>query len=119
MTFFFFQAMASQCSNEVGSEIRFMNRNCYCGRKASIRISETKRNPKKLFYKCDKCNFFAWWDEGSSSNFVNHHAEESEIKEALGRVSSQVERIEAKVNGIRMGIILIIFLLCVCLLMKI
>ncbi|PBK74459.1 hypothetical protein ARMSODRAFT_591030 [Armillaria solidipes] len=39
---------------------------CYCNVPARLRLSLTKRNPNRLFFRCHKetgfCNFFAWED---------------------------------------------------------
>lgn len=35
--------------------------NCYDGRRAVIRISESSKNPQRLLFCCDTCKFFHWW----------------------------------------------------------
>ena len=35
---------------------------CYCHRKASIKISESRRNPNKLYFGCSNCKFFQWFE---------------------------------------------------------
>ena len=38
------------------------NRYCHCHRKASIKISESRRNPNKLYFCCSNCKFFQWFE---------------------------------------------------------
>ncbi|TXG47750.1 hypothetical protein EZV62_027044 [Acer yangbiense] len=73
-TFFVFSiGYASFCSDMEGScissnkinggMIKFKNRLCYCRKKAAIKISESQKNPSKLFFSCEsrKCNFYMFW----------------------------------------------------------
>jgi hypothetical protein len=54
---------SSSNSSAMGTWIRFKNRVCFCGKgkKAYLRISETSKNPGRLFFTCDGCKFFKWW----------------------------------------------------------
>ncbi len=42
--------------------LRFRNVDCGCGRKASVRISESSLNKNKLYYYCafNQCGLFSW-----------------------------------------------------------
>ncbi|GMP45892.1 hypothetical protein CsSME_00014245 [Camellia sinensis var. sinensis] len=46
-------------------EVRFENRNCRCGKKAVVKISQSTDNPNCLYFVCSNypngCNFFQWW----------------------------------------------------------
>ena len=44
-------------------EGRYQNKNCRCGKRAGVRISETEENKNRLFYYCKdgRCgSFFGW-----------------------------------------------------------
>ncbi|CAL1379653.1 unnamed protein product [Linum trigynum] len=51
---------------------------CSCGLPAKLRMSQTARNPFRLFYDCprryDQCGFFRWCDEPSLTG--DRHADE-------------------------------------------
>ncbi|GMP48348.1 hypothetical protein CsSME_00015728 [Camellia sinensis var. sinensis] len=53
---------ASMCSIH---EVRFDNRNCQCGSKAMVKISQSTENPNCLYFVClnspNGCKFFEWW----------------------------------------------------------
>ena len=54
---------ASRIGESSGSSITGLrNRNCHCGRKAAIKISESQKNPNRLYAKCtnNKCSYFDW-----------------------------------------------------------
>lgn len=42
--------------------VQYVNRNCKCGTVADIKISNTRQNPRRLFYTCRtrNCDFFQW-----------------------------------------------------------
>ena len=49
--------------------ITFRNKSCIdCGEQATIKVSESVINPKRLYYKCERpgCDYFRWWEP---SNF--------------------------------------------------
>ncbi|CAL5385152.1 unnamed protein product [Camellia sinensis] len=41
----------------------FENRGCKCGKKVAVKISDSQKNPRRLYFKCadGRCNYFAWW----------------------------------------------------------
>ncbi|GMP57937.1 hypothetical protein CsSME_00021807 [Camellia sinensis var. sinensis] len=45
-------------------EVRFNNRNCRCGNKAMVKISQSTDNPNCLYFVCPNlpngCKFFVW-----------------------------------------------------------
>lgn len=120
--------MGSNSSNvleQVG--ISFKNKYCYCGKKALIRISESEKNPNKLFYKCDSCKFFSWWEDESkvncetassrewmNSNRSSGHDHDDDDYE---RIKHRLAKLEANQNGVY---VILFFLIIVffCLLLK-
>ncbi|CAL5322847.1 hypothetical protein CsSME_00001234 [Camellia sinensis var. sinensis] len=46
-------------------EVRFDNRNCRCGNKAMVKITQSTGNPNCLYFVClysvNGCKFFKWW----------------------------------------------------------
>ncbi|KAJ4724464.1 Armadillo-type fold containing protein, partial [Melia azedarach] len=59
------QSMSSTSGgiNINGDIIKMKNRECFCGDKAGIRVSESSRNPNKIYFICQsrKCKYFEWW----------------------------------------------------------
>ena len=123
--------MASSCSNhDEDSRPKFMNRYCHCGRKALLQISTTEKHPNMLFYKCDKCKYFSWWEDDSGGNVatssntgvdnsgdrttVNNGsewlAENQKMKERLAKV-------EANLNGVYV-IVCFMVVVFICILLK-
>ena len=121
--------MASTSSNQdVEWKPKFKNKFCYCGRKALLKISETQKHPDMLFYKCDKCKYFSWWNDDltgnvdSSSNtgvLRNGGTDDngSEWLDAYHRMNERVAKVEANLNGVYaiVGFMVIVF---VCVLFK-
>ena len=66
----FEMASSSNSYRKSSSVVKFRNRTCWCGAKAEVKISESRKNPKKLYYCCrnDKCEFFDWCIEEFESN---------------------------------------------------
>ena len=80
---------SSSASSEVnGGLIKFKNRRCYCGRKASVKISESTKNPSKLYFTCDqgKRKYYTFW----SPDDEEYNMHEDAISEQ--RVSEQRQR---------------------------
>lgn len=42
--------------------LAYSNQNCFCGKTAEIKVSNTSENPSRLFYTCksNACRFFHW-----------------------------------------------------------
>lgn len=70
--FIFHMASSSNSTNKISNNqdggdhrrwSKMKNRYCnyYDGRRAVIRISESSKNPRRLLFCCDTCNFFQWW----------------------------------------------------------
>ncbi|THG20785.1 hypothetical protein TEA_003859 [Camellia sinensis var. sinensis] len=51
--------MSTSSNNDAGF---FQNKRCKCGKKAGVYISESEKNPGKLYFKCANkaCDYFAW-----------------------------------------------------------
>lgn len=54
--------MSTSSIGGVMEELEYENQSCFCGINAAIKVSNTERNKRKLFYTCDKrsCTFFKW-----------------------------------------------------------
>jgi hypothetical protein len=52
----------SSVNSSIRDGLRFRNVDCGCGRRASVRISESSLNKNKLYYCCaaNRCGFFSW-----------------------------------------------------------
>ena len=59
------------------SSFTIRNRYCLCKRKATIKISESKRNPNKLFFCCANYNYFQWYEDNDYE--VNSRRGESHL----------------------------------------
>ena len=109
----FLVEMAGGGSSNDGWEGRYLNKNCKCGKRAGIRISETDENKNKLFYFCkdNKYGSFLGWCIPVSS-FATSHSNGSvdsrlrykdRIKaEDLDELKEEVEELKAE-NKIMMG----------------
>lgn len=56
-------SMASSTSSGIrGQYMQYVNKFCFCGAVAEIKVSNTTNNPKRLFYTCRNrsCTFFLW-----------------------------------------------------------
>ena len=55
---------SSSVNSAIRDGLRFRNIDCGCGKRASVRISESSLNKKKkkLYYYCaaNRCGFFSW-----------------------------------------------------------
>ena len=70
----------AESSNNNGMERLYLNKNCKCGKRAGIRISESKDNKNKLYYYCKevRCGSFIGWCQPattSHNNFSNGSVE--------------------------------------------
>ena len=52
----------SSVNSAIRDGLRFRNIDCGCGKRASVRISESSLNKNKLYYCCavNRCDFFSW-----------------------------------------------------------
>ncbi|KAK1321068.1 hypothetical protein QJS10_CPA03g01446 [Acorus calamus] len=69
-------------SSSKAMDLSFKNILCKCRCKAAIKISESDRNPNKLYYTCmglsgKQCNFFQWVHPCNSGEHANKHMETS------------------------------------------
>ena len=78
-------------------DIQFQNKYCRCGRRATIRISESQNNYSKLYFSCQerKCGFFQWWHPMNvhSVSDENIRKNGSEIKSLMIEMKTEVEAI--------------------------
>jgi hypothetical protein len=53
---------SSSVNSAIRDGLRFRNLDCVCGKRASVRISESSLNKNKLYYCCaaNRCGFFSW-----------------------------------------------------------
>ena len=53
---------SSLVNSAIRDGLRFRNIDCGCGKRVSVRISESSLNKNKLYYCCaaNRCGFFSW-----------------------------------------------------------
>ena len=121
--------MASNSSNKgEHSGLKFKNKYCHCGKKASLKISETDKHPNQLFYKCDNCKYFCWWEDdsrgngGTSSNMVvltsggtNDNGREWGYDYQV--LNDRLTKVEANLNGVY-AILCLLAIVFICVLLK-
>ena len=103
--------MASSSSNSYKpclSKVKFRNVSCDCGARASVRISESKKNPNRLYYCCavDRCKFWDWCLEDYDGN-----PKEQQVTSEDQRVNERLKYLEAKFchgNSLLFGICLVL-----------
>ncbi|XP_056698262.1 uncharacterized protein [Spinacia oleracea] len=98
--------------------IRVPNKICSCGRRFSIRSSETRKNPQKLYYKCDPCDNFKW-----CKGFLDQTLEEVQSKgnkadenrgmhEELKLLKKKINQQKQQINfAIKIGVLMFAFLI--------
>lgn len=100
---------SSSASSDInGGKIKFKNRWCHCRRKAGIRISESTKNPSKLYFFClqGKCNYYSFWtpdneefniddDDASSEKMQLPSNEASEM-----HLQSEIKALERRMNNV-------------------
>ncbi|GMP93169.1 hypothetical protein CsSME_00043119 [Camellia sinensis var. sinensis] len=94
--------MSTSSNNDAGF---FENKRCKCGKKAGVYISESEKNPGKMYFKCANkdCDYFAWGvaSTGSGSNIQKSgydydFARNNELVNILEQLdANQRERLEA------------------------
>ena len=121
---------SSSASSEVnGGLIKFKNRRCYCGRKASVKISKSTKNPSKL---CDqrKYKYYTFWSPDNEEYNVHEDAmSEQRVSEQRQRRgihgaemnmscenrerSIKVQNVEGLQAGLKIIVVLNIVFLCI------
>lgn len=69
---------------------------CYCGRLAKLRVSNTTKNPSRLFYNCpmridSQCGYFEWADELGQAK---HTKELNKIRLRCTQLQERLEDIQ-------------------------
>lgn len=106
-------------SSELSKNVKFVNKVCRCGLKCSVKISESRDNPNRLYFCCplkNKCGYFEWWEVpndlresgvmGADCCGLSHY--ENNADEKWKDAMNELRVLNMKMNG------LVIF--CVCLL---
>ncbi|CAL5368278.1 unnamed protein product [Camellia sinensis] len=93
--------MSTSSNNDAGF---FQNKRCKCGKKTGMYISESEKNPRKLYFKCANkaCDYFAWGvpPTGNGSNIQksgddDDFARNNEVVNILERLdANQREQLE-------------------------
>ena len=86
---------------------------CYCkpSQVAAIMVSETAKNPRRLFYKCRSCDFFAWVKEED----VIRSGEELEVEQSpIVLLNEKVDGLVNYIKGIvKIGLIMYFIMLVI------
>ena len=110
--------MASSSSNSYKpcvSKVKFRNVSCDYGARAGVRISESKKNPNRLYYCCalEKCKFWDWRVEEYDGN-----NKEAQVTYEEQRVNERLKYLEANIchgNSLLFGIChLLVFIAAYC-----
>ncbi|GMP87910.1 hypothetical protein CsSME_00047422 [Camellia sinensis var. sinensis] len=92
------------------------NQRCNCGKKAAVFISESEKNPGRLYFKCPNrmCEFFGWGpaSTGNASDFqrkskASHMQNEDERGydydvDKLNQIINKLERVEANQEAMKL-----------------
>lgn len=75
-------ASSSSTANR-GQYLQYINKYCYCGYTAEIKVSNTTNNPKHLFYtyKNRACTFFLWCDPIDFEGVQGHNIQDDVTNE--------------------------------------
>ena len=102
-----------ESSGSSGGGLR--NRHCHCGRRAVIKISESQKNPNRLYAKCtdNKCSFFDWLGPPTQQNekIGAYRAQpaatlDTTMKvEEIGQIWHRIYMLEAVVGVLKTGFI--------------
>lgn len=106
-------------SSHPSKNVKFYNKHCSCGYRCSVKISESKDNPNRLYFCCqskNKCGFFEWWEapedlhdnRGMGDECTGVSYFEKNVDDKWKDVTNELKILNMKMNG------LVIF--CVCLL---
>lgn len=52
--------MANQIVDEIIGSLRYEPKRCKCRKKLDIKVSESKDNPRRIYYRCNDCDTFDW-----------------------------------------------------------
>ncbi|KAG5533094.1 hypothetical protein RHGRI_027355 [Rhododendron griersonianum] len=117
-------------SSTVGTQnyLRYRNRTCKCRERAVVKISESDKNPGRLYYTCKDadnggCDFWAWCNPTNQINNVSQTRPTSQllsldITEGTdtaipdGRVNTRLLIIEATISMVKV-LVLASFILAV------
>lgn len=99
------------------------NEKCFCGRRARVKISESPKNPNRLYFTCCSdeggtrgCQFFKWLvlfgtDGTIKTPITNYNAEGEEeiakMKQSMAEIKSDVKTYKLLLAGM-LGLLFII-----------
>ncbi|KAK2656364.1 hypothetical protein Ddye_009416 [Dipteronia dyeriana] len=94
------EATSSSTNNINGVFIKFKNRRCLCGVKASVKFYESQNNPHKLYFVCEKwkCKFYNFWSP-NNEEFNIGQLSDSVSQRNDGRGNALVEQEMTILNG--------------------
>ncbi|CAL5429143.1 unnamed protein product [Camellia sinensis] len=103
-------SMAYTSTSSSNDGCLFENRRCKCEKKAAVKISDSVKNPRRLYFKCadGKCDFFAWWaptsQHGNASNIQwrpnpSQRNNEDEWKNDSERNYEPLDKLEQRLEG--------------------
>ena len=80
-----FQLIERLFLEQVHCEVRtyWESMQCFCQKRVRLRLSQTTKNPNRLFLSCRKkeCDFFQWIDTTLSLKFTDHLLENIPVKQ--------------------------------------
>ena len=80
-----FQPIERLFLEQVHCEVRtyWESMQCFCQKRVRLRLSQTTKNPNRLFLSCRKkeCDFFQWIDTTLSLKFTDHLLENIPVKQ--------------------------------------
>lgn len=97
--------MGNGSVDEILSSLMYEPRRCKCKKKMDIKVSESRDNPKKLYYKCLDCDTFYW--------AVPRVPDDLRMKVAEIGQQDPNEKLLKKMDAIACGVKLIGWCLCV------
>lgn len=119
--------MASSTSSDIrGPYIQYVNKFCFCGHIAEIKVSNTANNPKRLFYTCRNraCTFFLWCHPIDHEGMLPHNVHDEVTIEdtnlrSLGRqlteIDTRVRALEQASTVFKLAVFSMAFYIFICL----